>query len=359
MKSRRRMDSQAFAATEKTVFHEMIRGVWKDPVYTEGRFVHTPYPQQLVVELTAACNQGCIFCGRTYMDRAKRHMPRPIFDKIVDEMAEKSPYTELWPAFMGESMLLGDELFDRLRYARDRGCQKITLNTNGTLINERTVPRILEGNWDRLIVSCDAHTPETHARVRPGRRTEGLAGIYRGVHLLIEQMRAQGLSKPLIEMQFSIFAENEKEAEAFVKYWLSQGVVVKTRPKVYWSGLVQGGDPRVTIATDRTPCLWSMDTACIHWNGNVVMCALDSDGKYVAGNLEVQTLGEIWNGPLKWVRELHMRKRFADLPEICRRCPDWQVKRAQAYFPNDAMRQAYEAYVQMGRVFMERHPGAA
>ena len=35
-------------------------------------YIHTPFPQQLVVEATAACNQNCIFCGRTYMTRAKK-----------------------------------------------------------------------------------------------------------------------------------------------------------------------------------------------------------------------------------------------------------------------------------------------
>jgi len=347
--------TQPSPAESTQTFHEMISGIVKDPIDTGGRFVHTAWPQQLVVELTSACNQGCIFCGRTYMERPKGHMPRAIFNKIVEEIGSESPYTELWPAFMGESMLLGDELFDRLRYARAAGCRKITLNTNGTLLNEKTLPRILEGNWDRLIVSCDAHTPETHALVRPGRKTQGLAGVYAAMLRLIELMRERGLRRPLIEMQFSIFTENEHEVEDFTAFWLEKGVVVKTRPKVYWSGLVEGGGPRVTVGKDREPCLWAMDTACIHAGGNVVMCALDSEGKYVAGNVEFQSLGEIWNGPLKWIRELHMRRRFQELPEICRKCPDWQVKRANAQFPSAAAREDYEGYIRMGRVFMQNH----
>lgn len=346
-------------AGAERAFHDMITGIVKEPVDTGGRFVHTAWPQQLVVELTSACNQGCVFCGRTYMERPKSHMPRKIFDKIVQEIGAESPYTELWPAFMGESMLLGDELFDRLRYARESGCRKITLNTNGTLLNEKTISRVLEGNWDRLIVSCDANTHETHALVRPGRKTQGLTGIYAAMLDLIGRMRERGLTRPIIEMQFSIFAENEHEVEDFTAFWLSQGVVVKTRPKVYWSGIVEGGEPRITTGKDRNPCLWAMDTACIHAGGNVVMCALDSEGKYVAGNVEFQSLREIWNGPLKWIRELHMRRRFQELPEICRKCPDWQVKRANAHFPNQAVRDDYESYIRTGRVFMQKHEALA
>jgi len=70
---------------------------------------------------------------------------------------------------------------------------------------------------------------------------------------------------------------------------------------VFWSGNVEVGASRAQ-QKDRVPCLWSLDTAAIQWNGNVVMCAIDCDGKYVAGNIQMQALKEIWNGPLRWMR---------------------------------------------------------
>lgn len=326
----------------------------KDPA---TNYRHTPFPQQVVVEVTAACNQRCVFCGRTYMDRPKKTMGRAMFEKIVTEIAQQSPYTELWPTFMGEAMLLGDKLFDMVRFAKEAGCKKITLNTNGTRLNAKTIPRLLEGGIDRFIVSCDAHTPETHARVRPAAYppgSDGLTGIYRGIQRLLRAMRDQQRTTPIIELQFSIFDENQHEAEEFKNYWLQEGVIVKVRPKLFWSGEVKGGDHRVGFES-RVPCLWSMETMGIHWNGNIVMCVVDCDGKYVAGNVEWHTLKETWDGPLKWIRELHMRRRFSELPEVCRKCPDWLVKKAHAYFPNDTVQREYEEYVRKGRVFMERH----
>src|SRR5947208_16353273 len=76
------------------------------------------FPQQVIVESTAACNQGCVFCGRTYMERPKKTISSDIFRCIVDEIARESPDTELWPTFMGEAMLLGAKLFDSIAYAR-------------------------------------------------------------------------------------------------------------------------------------------------------------------------------------------------------------------------------------------------
>jgi radical SAM protein with 4Fe4S-binding SPASM domain len=277
-------------------------------------------------------------------------MQRKMFNKIVEEIARENPSAELWPTFMGEAMLLRHRLFDMVRYARQVGCRKITLNSNGNHLNEKTVPQLLDSGVDRFIVSCDGHTKETYERIRVGGRFERLYG---GVNFLIETMRREGRTRPLIEMQFSVFNENEHEVEEFKQFWLERGVIVKVRPKLYWSGTVEGGHHRIKTDEARTPCLWAMDTCAIHWNGNVVMCAVDCDGKYVAGNIEMQTVKDIWNGPLKWVRELHMRRRFRELPEVCRECPDWSVKQAQAFFPNEQVRAEFEKYIRSGRVFMQ------
>jgi len=292
-------------------------------------YTQTPFPQQVVVETTAACDQRCIFCGRTYMSRPKKTMAKETFNRIVEEIARENPLTELWPTFMGEALLLHNRVFDMIRYAREIGCRKITLNSNGNHLNEKTIPRLLDCGLDRFIVSCDGHSKETYEKIRVGGRFERLYG---GVNLLLETMRREGRTRPLIEMQFSVFDENEHEVEDFKRFWLQEGVVVKVRPKLYWSGNVKGGEYRVKTDGNRIPCLWAMDTCAIHWNGNVVMCAIDCDGKYVAGNVEAQSIKEIWNGPLKWIRELHLRRRFRELPEVCRTCPDWDVKRAQAFF---------------------------
>jgi radical SAM protein with 4Fe4S-binding SPASM domain len=150
-----------------------------------------------------------------------------------------------------------------------------------------------------------------------------------------------------------VIDENEHEVEAVTHYWLSRGTVVKVRPKLHWSGFVPGGRQRLPKDLKRIPCLWAMDTMGIHWNGNIVACVVDCDGKYVAGNVEVSTLKEVWNGPLKWLRELHRQERFKELPQICRECTDWPVKRAKAYFPDEETRQEYEAYIRLGRIFME------
>lgn len=310
------------------------------------------FPEQLVIETTAACNQACIFCGRTYMNRPKKTMAPALFCKIVDEVGKVSPYTEVWPTFMGEALLLGRKLWDLIAYAKAAGCRKITLNSNGSRLDQdENIEGVLSSGVDRFIVSFDAFTRATHLVVRPG--IEDKHGVPRdfytpmmlGFQRLLDERRRRGLQRPILEAQFSCFDENEHEREVFVDYWLDRGAVVKTRPKLYWAGQVNGGAP----LPERVPCLWAKESMAIHWNGNVVACPVDAAGEFVAGNVNEQSVSEIWRGPLRDLRKLHVDKMWDDLPAPCKTCPDWHTKEAVTYFSGVAAHVNYEAYVRHGR----------
>ena len=58
---------------------------------------------------------------------------------------------------------------------------------------------------------------------------------------------------------------------------------------------------------------------------------MDLDAKYVACDVNEQSLKEIWKGGLKKLRQLHISKKFEELPENCRDCKDWQSARADYY----------------------------
>jgi radical SAM protein with 4Fe4S-binding SPASM domain len=68
--------------------------------------------------------------------------------------------------------------------------------------------------------------------------------------------------------------------------------------------------------------------------GKVVTCAVDLDAKYVAGDVNGQSLKEVWNGELKKIRQFHASKKFEALPDNCRNCRDWQSARADYHSTN-------------------------
>ncbi|MEE9543363.1 MAG: radical SAM protein, partial [Thermodesulfobacteriota bacterium] len=101
------------------------------------------FPTDLLVETIAECNLECIMCPQKKLTRAKGEMSFELWKKIVDEVAEKSPDTRIWPALMGEPLLLGDMLFKMIKYAVDKDIY-VALNTNLMVFEESMLDAFLD-----------------------------------------------------------------------------------------------------------------------------------------------------------------------------------------------------------------------
>ncbi|MBU0718332.1 MAG: SPASM domain-containing protein, partial [Planctomycetes bacterium] len=196
--------------------------------------------------------------------------------------------------------------------------------------------QILTCGLRKFLLSLDGFTKETFERIRYTLDSHGkYEPVYAGVRALIErkkQLDAQGVETPTIICQFSKMDENEHEAEAFADYWLNLGAQVKIREKLTWTGLVEASNLTKSYQ-HRIACPWGNNTCTIHWNGDVVGCAVDNEGRHIAGNVSEQSISEIWTTTLRRLREIHRQHRWDDLPEVCRGCIDWQAVGATNYTP--------------------------
>jgi radical SAM protein with 4Fe4S-binding SPASM domain len=127
--------------------------------------------------------------------------------------------------------------------------------------------------------------------------------------------------------------DNRHQIEEFKQYWLDKGAVVKVRPRLGWGKGVDA--PELVMEQDQRvgPCPWLVRTVSIHWNGTVVQCDGDWDQRWPVGDLNRQTLEEVWLGELAKRRELHRSHDFDFDP--CRNCKDWQAGLSEFYFPKE------------------------
>jgi MoaA/NifB/PqqE/SkfB family radical SAM enzyme len=294
----------------------------------EGALVEHAFPPQLVVENTSYCNLKCIHCSHREMIREQRHMARDLWDKVVEEVGQDAPDCELWPTFYGEALVLGDELWDRLDHAAERGCRNLVLNSNGTLLGRKgNIDKVLGSPLRRFILSLDGLTPTTFERVRAKAKWDV---VYPAVEELCRRRAESGQRYPVIIAQFSVMKENAHEIEAFRRYWKARGAEVKVRPMVEWTAT---GTVR-TETIDRTApfriaCPWGTNTMAIHQDGAVVSCAVDYEGRFSVGNIRDLTVREAWGRLGEAVRRPHREHRWPDLPIVCRGCGDWQAAGAE------------------------------
>ncbi len=290
----------------------------------ESRLVEADFPPQLVVENTSYCNLRCIHCSHREMIRPQRHMDRPLWEKIAREVGEASPECELWPTFYGESMILGRELWDRLDFAASVGCRNLVLNSNGTLLSrDDNIERVLRSPLRRFILSLDGLSAEVFELIRAKAKWEK---VYPAAVELCRRRLERGREYPVVIMQLSVMEQNAHEVDAFTEFWRAHGTEVKVRPMLEWTatGSVRTGTI-VHGSGFRIACPWANNTMAVHQNGTVVACAVDYEGHFTAGDLNTQSIREVWSLLGAHLRTTHREHRWADLPDVCKSCGDWQA----------------------------------
>jgi len=291
------------------------------------------FPKVILIDTVSFCNLRCSMCVHKDMIRKKGIMPWPLFTKIIDEIAAEDKTIRVWMVFFGEALILKKRkptIFDMIRYAKDKGLTDVVLNSNANLLDEDAARGLIRSGLDAVYIGLDAFQPETYAKIRVGGNYQRTV---QNILNLIRLKKEMGSAGPEIFVQFVEMEANRGEKDDFIRFWQSQSVVVKIRPKVSWAGSIDA--PNLVLDNkDRWPCYWAMRTLSITDTGQAVTCAVDLDARFVAGDVAARSIKEIWNGRLKELRRLHLAKKFDELPEICRNCRDWQSARADYYSLN-------------------------
>ncbi len=161
----------------------------------------------LQVEPTTRCNYSCGFC-------AGRHLPQGDLDpELLGEVLERLEgveHVELQGE--GEPMLHPRffELLGRLR-ARFPAAQ-VSLITNGSLLTDDAVERLLDAGLRRLCISMESADAERFRRIRGG----SLDRVERGLQALMEARRRRSASAPSVGLAVTFMRDTVDEARETV-----------------------------------------------------------------------------------------------------------------------------------------------
>jgi radical SAM protein with 4Fe4S-binding SPASM domain len=301
---------------------------------TQGRIEETgDFPKVVLIDTVSFCNLKCSMCVHPNMSREKGVMPWGLFTKIIDEIAAEDKSTRIWMVFFGEPFILKNRtpsIFTLIKYAKEKGLTDVVVNSNANLMDETAARKLIDSGLDAIYIGIDAFSRESYEKIRVGGDYEQTV---QNVLRLLELRKEMGSATPEVFVQFVEMDLNRNEMNDFINFWGGHGATVKIRPKVSWAGLIDA--PNLVLGNeDRWPCHWAMQTMSITDAGKVVTCAVDLDGRYIAGDINTQTLKEVWNGKLKELRAIHRNGKYCNLPPNCRDCRDWQSARADYHHLN-------------------------
>lgn len=289
------------------------------PVLPYDSRVNPYFPHQVLMESTSACQLRCKMCARE--ESLKKgtleigQMAEWLAEKIIDEVASVNPKTRLWFCYFGEPTI-SRQLWKRIRLAKDKGIETTIINSNGNLLKPAMADQLIESGLDEVYLGLDAVTAETYAQVR-------IRGDYDTVISNIKYLLSRKPERLKVTVQFGVYEENEHELEDFKKYWADQDVTVFIRPKLTWIGTLP---EHFHTQQGRYACPWIFDSLPIYFNGLVPYCICDWDNRLPSGDLKQQTITEVWQGSYRKWQNMQLQAKFAELPDFCRACRDWQSK---------------------------------
>jgi len=254
-------------------------------------------------ESSTACNANCIFCPRSDMARAHGTMSDDLFYKIITEGKQANPYANFIPFLNGEPFAF-PRIFEWLDYMEQQEVS-IHLFTNASLLSKEKIDRLVRNKMIRYIYcSINAATPETYAKVVRG---PDFATTAANIHYLLSKRPSFKVRIGMVETE-----DTMADMELHRRTWGKRARGVNFRN---WAGARHDA---LESRGRKIPCHDIRHNITILWDGRVCLCCMDYDGQVILGDLNQQSLSDIWTSSA-WLRDKHARLEFTDLP-LCGPC---------------------------------------
>lgn len=186
-------------------------------VGAERRNTAATPPVCLYLEVTNRCNLLCETCPRTFEElESPADMSWELFTRIVDQVPD---IARVVLHGVGEPMLV-KSLPRMIRYLKDRGAY-VLFNTNGTLLDPKRFPALIETGLDELRVSLDAADRASYLAVRG---KDFFNRILRGLSAFTAYQQAHGLTKPSVSIWLTGLRETVQQLPEFVRLAARVGV---------------------------------------------------------------------------------------------------------------------------------------
>ncbi len=289
------------------------------------------FPSQILVDVAETCNLGCIHCPHPTFKKSEHYTAKKLDpklnEKLVDEVALHGGNATQYIRYASNGEpLMHPSIYDMLEYAKKNSKTTVTLTTNGVLLNEKNIIRLIETGVDLVDISVDAFSVDTYKAIRKG----NLEITRKNVLNLISKIK-ETRSKTKVIVSYVEQPLNTHETSQFKEFWEANGadyVVVRRLHSCSGAKTDLAEVRRNEVdANDRRPCLYPWERIVLSPRGDLAFCPSDWVHGSVVGDYNKETIKEAWQGEFYTkLREAHLTNRY-EKHGFCGQCPDWRSTR--------------------------------
>jgi len=273
----------------------------------------TPYPQRINIQLTNRCNMNCSMCTHDQLTVPSGDMPTALAKKILDEAAENDVHFVSMQN-MGESFLHPD-IYELITYAHNLGIKQ-RLVTNGLKLDAK---KLIDTKLERIAISINAFDKERYEKIR-GKHWDKVLGNVKELWNLKNGV-------PEVEIHSELYRESREWELQFEDYWKQYAEVITFSRLCEYPGTsylnAETGE-MVTMPDGEynyKVCSEPFTSTLVKYNGDVVLCCVDDNHENVLGNVNDDSLYDIWHNDAYAKVRRHMYRAFLKDVKPCNHCP--------------------------------------
>jgi len=295
------------AAIRQNASHPLPAGTaqarWRMPVAERPRFIQ--------LETVTKCNAKCPFCPQNEIVRDPTRMPEATWKKIVDDTRD---WGVTYRPFLTNEPFVDNRMPEIVRYIKENDpTARVEFNTNGELLTDKLGRELLEAGVDIMRISVDGLSRETY---EPSRVGIDFDRVMTRVQAFLDVWDHEGYrDKVFTEVRMIEVPENAHEVQAYREFWgpRCSEVVITGLYQWPWTGQ----KPEDVVLR---PCLKVLDEMFFYTNGKATLCCWDVHEKAVIGDVNIQSVQEIWDGYAATCLRALLDDGRRDLIHLCSRC---------------------------------------
>ena len=259
------------------------------------------FPTHIDLELSNACNLNCPMCYTT-TDKFKSTVKKGLMDvelfkKVIDECTNYKSHYSIRLSWRGEPFL-HPHLIELLKYAKSKGIKEVATLTHGGFLTPEKFEALVDAGLDWLTISFDG-VDDTYEQIRAPLKYEESVEKIRKYH---EIKKSRGSVKPVIKVQ-GVWPAVQKNPEKYFNTFEPIVDQVAAPPLLDYLHT----DTNIEYIENFTcPVLYQRLTVAS--SGKVYMCFNDELETNEVGDLNEETVYEVWHGKkLQKTREIHLK----------------------------------------------------